>query len=239
MTIDEPPRKATVLHDSGWRRAGAIAALALGIGYIVIFFLYARVGVPPTTGEAWFDYLPGKTTAWWAILAVSVFTDFLFIPVTLALFLALSKVNRIAMVVATAFSALFIVLDLSVTWTHYASILILYGRYASAASDARRASLLAAADYASALLLSPLEVAYAIVTLSLGILVTALVMLQARLSKITAWLGVSTGILGIASLTGLGPAIIGNALFATAWLFAVAKMLYSSDPRSSAFIRGR
>lgn len=35
-------------------------------------------------GEAWFKYLPGKTTVWWAILGLSVLTDFLFLPVALA-----------------------------------------------------------------------------------------------------------------------------------------------------------
>jgi hypothetical protein len=36
----------------------------------------------------------------------------------------------------------------------------------------------------------------------------------------------ATGLLGIASLTGFSPIIIGNALFATAWLFFVGYRLY-------------
>ena len=51
-------------------------------------------------------------------------------------------------------------------------------------------------------------------------------MLRGAFNKITAYLGLATGILGILSLTGLSLIIIGNALFATAWLFFVAYRLY-------------
>ena len=206
-------------------RVGGAAALVIGIGYVVIFPLYAQVGVPPSSGEAWFRYLPGKTGVWWAILALSVFTDFLFVPVAFALYVALKRINQNAMLLAAALMGLFVVLDLAVTWSHYASILTLYSRYAVSADDGHRASYLAAADYASAMLTSPLEIVYAIVTLSSGILLTGFVMLRGTFSKITAYLGLATGVLGIASLTGFGPIIIGNALFATVWLFFVGYRL--------------
>jgi hypothetical protein len=81
-------------------RVGGAAALVIGIGYVVIFPLYAQVGVPPSSGEAWFRYLPGKTGVWWAILALSVFTDFLFVPVAFALYVALKRINQNAMLLA-------------------------------------------------------------------------------------------------------------------------------------------
>ena len=52
-------------------RWGGIAALLLAIGYVVIIPLFAWAGAPPATGEAWFRYLPGKTTVWWAIIWLS------------------------------------------------------------------------------------------------------------------------------------------------------------------------
>jgi len=95
-----------------WYRVGGIAALVLGVAYIIIIFLYAQVGAPPTGGgDAWFHYLHGKTTIWWAILGLSVLTDFLFVPVAFTLYLALKEANRNAMLLATAFMGLFIVLD--------------------------------------------------------------------------------------------------------------------------------
>jgi len=66
---------------------------------------------------------------------------------------------------------------------------------------------------------------YAIATLSSGILLTGFVMLRGAFNKTTAYLGLATGILVIASLSGLMLTIIGNALFATAWLFSVGYRL--------------
>ena len=226
MTLEETAVDTVGPGQKQWYRVGAVAALALGIGYIIIFPLYAYVGPPPSDGDAWFKYLSGKTTVWWAILGLSVFTDFLFVPVAFALYLALKGVNRYAMVLATAFVGLFVVLDLAVTWSHYASILTLYRNYSTATDDAHRAAYVAAANYASAMLMSPLEIVYAIVTLSSGILLTGFVMLRGVFNKVTAYLGLATGLLGIASLTGLGLIIIGNALFATVWLFFVGYGLY-------------
>ena len=44
-------------------------------------------------------------------------------------------------------------------------------------------------------------------------------MLRGAFGKITAYLGLATGILGIVSLMGTSLTMIGNALFATACLF--------------------
>src|SRR5262249_33024106 len=101
----------------------------------------------------------------------------------------------------------------------------LYHSYSSAALEAHRAAYVAAANYASAVLASPLEAVYAIVTLSFGILLIGLVMLRGVFNRITAYLGLATGILGILSLTGQSLAIIGNALFATVWLLFVGYRL--------------
>ncbi|PYX49192.1 MAG: hypothetical protein DMG76_37910 [Acidobacteria bacterium] len=188
--------------------------------------MYAHVGAAPIGGEAWFKYLPGKTTVWWVILGLSVLTDFLFVPVAFVLYLALKAINRNAMLLATAFVGLFVVLDLAVTWSHYASMLILYSNYSRATDDIQRAGYLAAANYASAILASRLEIVYAIVTLSFAILVIGFVMLGGVFNKITAYLGLATGILGIVSLAGLTLTIIMNALFATAWILVVGYRLY-------------
>jgi hypothetical protein len=226
MKIENLTVAAAEVDQKQWYRVGGIAAIAIGTAYIIIVFLYARVGAPPKGGEAWFQYLPGKTTTWWAILGLSVLTDFLFVPVAFALYLALREANRNAMLLATAFVGLFVALDLAVTWSHYASILVLYRNYSRATDAVQRTGYVAAAQYASAVLASPLEIVYAIVTLSFGILVTGFVMLRGVFNKITAYLGLATGILGIASLTGLSLTIIMNALFATVWILFVGHRLY-------------
>ena len=216
--------------DEKWLyRVGGISALVLGIAYIIIFPLFAHVGGPPSSGgELWLKYLEGKTTVWWAILGLSVLTDFLFVPVALSLYLALERVNRNAMLVATAFVGLFVVLDLAVTWTNYASLLTLSGLHAAATNEGQRAAYVAAANYASAVLASRTEVFYSIVDLSVGILIIGFVMLKGKgiFSKTTAYLGLAAGIFGVVSIAGFFVSIIINAVLTTVWVLFVGYRLF-------------
>ena len=210
----------------GMLRLGGVTALALGIGYLMIFPLYAQVGAPPTgDGEAWLSYLEGKTTVWWAILGLSVLTDLLFVPVGLSLYVALKSLNRNVMVLATAFVMLFVVLDLAVTWADYASLLTLSGHHSAATTEAQRAAYVAAAHGASSMLTSRLMVVYAIVVLSSAILMIGFVMLRGVFNRTTAYLGLATGVLGILSIGGLSVTIILNAVCATIWLLFVGTRL--------------
>src|SRR2546426_905853 len=95
----------------GLHRAGGISAIVLGMSYIVITALYVLGGVPPSETEEWLKHLSGRATAWWAILGLSVLTDFLFVPVALALYVALKRVNRNAVLVGTGLVVSFVALD--------------------------------------------------------------------------------------------------------------------------------
>jgi len=212
-------------------RVGGICALVLGIAYIITILLYAYVGAPPSGGEAWLKYLVGKTTLWWAILGLSVLTDLLYVPIAFSLYLALSRVARSAMLVATACVGLFTVLDLAVTWPNYASLITLSGHYAAATNDAQRAAYVAAANYAAAVLPFSLAV-YSILVLSLGILIIGLVMLKGNFSKSTAYVGVGTGIFGIVSVAGplfvsaLSVTIILTSILTIVWVLLVGYRFY-------------
>ena len=214
--------------DGTWLyRVGGICALLLGLGYVVTIPLYAHVGAPPSGGgEVWLSYLAGKTAMWWVILGLSVLTDLLYIPVALALYLALRGVSKNAMLVATAFVGLFVVLDLAVTWANFASLISLSGTYAAATTDAQRTGIVAAANYPSAVLASRLEVVYAIGILSFAILMIGLVMLKGLFGKVTAYVAVLTGISGIVSIAGVSAAVIINAVLATIWVLLVGLRLY-------------
>lgn len=219
--------------DGKWLyRVGGISALVLGIAYIVIIALYVPVGAPPSGAEARLTYLAGNTLVWWAILGLSVLTDFLFVPVALSLYLALKGFNKNVMLLATACVGLFVVLDLAITWTNYAALITLSGQYAAAANDAQRAVFVAAANYLSGVLESSLLGVYIILVPGVGILLTGLVMLKGIFSKTTAYLGVVTGILGIVSVVGpffvsaLGVTYIIASILTTAWVLFVGYRLY-------------
>ncbi len=72
-------------HESWMLRAGGISALVIGIGYLLIMVLFIPMGAPPSGAEAWLQYMGGNIGLWWAILGLSVLTDFLFVPVAFSL----------------------------------------------------------------------------------------------------------------------------------------------------------
>jgi hypothetical protein len=56
------------------------------VAYIIIIALYTLAGTPPVGGEAWLSYLAGKPTLWWAIIGISLLTNFCYLPVALSLY---------------------------------------------------------------------------------------------------------------------------------------------------------
>jgi hypothetical protein len=191
----------------------------------VIVILYSVSGSPPTSGEAWLNYLAGKTMLWWAIIGLSILTDLLLAPFALSMYLALRRVDRNLMLVATFFTGLFILLDLAVTWPNYSSLVSLSNSYAVTTDSTQRAAYTAAADYASAVLSSPTIPVYNTLTLSLGILITGIVMLKGVFRKSIGYLGILTGIVGSISVigawlvAGLGSAIIIASVLTLVWVF--------------------
>jgi hypothetical protein len=120
----------------------------------------------------------------------------------------------------------------AVTWPNYAALITLGGHYADATSDAQRSADVAAAQYPSALLTSTLEGIYSILMLSLGMLMIGLVMLNGVFAKVTAYIGVAAGALGIVSVAGpsivptWSSAVIGASARTTVWVVLVGFRLY-------------
>lgn len=227
MSVQTIKGNAVDLDGSWMYRVGGLSALAFGIAYIIIIALYVPMGAPPGGAEARLMYVAANTTTWWGIIGLSVLTDFLLVPVAFALYFALQGVNRSAMLLAVTFMGLFVVLDLSVTWTNYVVLTTLGENYTAAANDMQRAALVAAAAYPSAVLESGLLFVYNTLTLSIGILMTGLVMLRGRLGKSAAYLGVLTGIVGCAAVASSfvpGPwslTIILASALTTVWVLVV------------------
>ena len=215
----------------GLYRAGAVSAFVLGLSYVIITVLYVPGGAPPTEAEEWLTYLSARATAWWAILGLSVLTDFLFLPVALALYVALKRVNRNAILLGTGLLVSFVVLDLAVTWPSYSALLTLGGSYAAATSDAERAAIVAGAQSPTAVLTSALFGVYAILVPSVGILIIGLVMREGPFGSVAAWSGVISGVLGVVAVVGpfvargLGFAVVIASVLTTVWVFLVGYRL--------------
>jgi len=210
-------------------RAGGISALALGTAYIVITVLYLFGGALSGGAEEWLGHLAGHTNEWWAILVLSVITDFLFLPVAWSLYVSLKDRSKNAALAGAGFLALFVVLDLSVTWPNYAVLIDLSGKYAAAANDARLTAA-AAANYAFEVLSGKLFGVYTILVPSLGILILGSVMKDV-FGAAAAYLGIATGVMGIISVIGpffvpsLGMAAVVTSVLTLVWLLFVGRRL--------------
>ncbi len=221
------------LHPAGMDRIGGVAALFLAAGYVATMPLFAIVGAPPEGALARLEYHTTGTTAWWVIVALSVLTDLLFVPVAIALYTALRRLSQPAMLIATAFIATFVVLDLAVLWPAKVSMLTL-GEACGTATIEQRAMLVAAAGYPSTVLDSDLTAVYSVLTLGIGILGTSLVMLRGRFARATAIVGVTAGVVGIASVvettvTRTFPIlVVGASLLTIVWLVLVGRNLVQS-----------
>ncbi len=184
-------------------RAGGIAGLGIAAGYVAIIAVYAPMGAPPHDARPLLDYMAAHPGAWWAILALSVLTDLLFLPVAMALYLALQRQHRGAMLVAAACLALFAILDLAITWTNYAALLQLSVRYADAgAGAAQRSAIVAIAEYPAMIAFSKLLFCYNTLVPAIGVLTAGWVMRRGVFAKSTAWTGIATGVLGVWSVVG-------------------------------------
>ncbi|WOQ17663.1 hypothetical protein [Raineyella sp. W15-4] len=216
-------------------RSSGAAALAFAAAYVVIIALYVPLGAAPSDPLARLEYHGAHLGAWWAILTLSVLTDLLLIPVTVSAYARLAGSHRRTMTVAVAFVALFVVLDLAVTWTNYAAVLTLSDAYATA-DAAQRAAVVAAARYPASLLGSTLLFVYNSLTLSVGILITGLVMRRSGFRRPTGYLGIATGAVGVIAVVGslllpaIGSAIILASLLTLLWVAFVGVDLLRPAP---------
>ena len=204
-------------------RAGGASAIVLAVSYVLITGLYVNAGPIPTETVDWLTYLSRNESAWWAIVGLSVLTDLLYLPIALALYLALASVNRNAMLVGAGLLVLFVILDLAITWPNYAVLISLSGDYTAVTDDAQRAALIATAGYPTAILDSGLLGAYIILVPGLGVLVIGLVMLRSAFGRTTAYLGVATGLAAIVAVVG---PLVSAALATVAVLAAVLTLLW-------------
>jgi hypothetical protein len=193
-TVEE----AKIHVDPTWKgvyRAGGICMFVTGLLFIIGAVLSILLGPAPIGGEPYLRELAAHALLAQMNFGLFALTDFLLLPVVMALYLALKQINKNAMLVAAGLIALFIVLDLAITELNALTLVTLTQHYAAATSDTQRSAYVAAADYALATL--PLATFYSYVVSSVGFLIISIVMLKGVFSKLTAYVGIVASIEGI------------------------------------------
>ncbi len=208
-----------------------MSSLVNGVLYIIGTVLFLILGPFPTTGQAFLSYFAGHELLARVTFGILWLTDLMLVPIVLALYVALKGIGKNAMLVASGFVGLFIVLDLGVNILNSLSMVTLSESYAAATSATQRAAYVAAADYAAANLNVGLPI-YGFVVPGIGVLVTSLVMLRGIFSKPTAYVGMAAAILGIAGgisivIPPAGVLVVFSLIVFAIWLLLAGYRLYN------------
>ncbi|MFB3888482.1 MAG: hypothetical protein ACE14S_03260 [Candidatus Bathyarchaeia archaeon] len=218
------------IANSPWRSLYKIST-AFALTMVVIIFpiqIIAFSMAPlPTTAAGWFTLLQNNSLLGLLDLDVLIVVDqALLIPITIALYIALRRVNKPYMALATI-SGIVGAVIYSATNNAF-SMLYLSNQHAAATTDAQRAVFLAAGETAIATSLGTGWYVYNILG-SLALLIPAVVMLRSNIfSKATAYTGIVAGTTGLAFFVPTaGIAFLFVSAFALqVWFVLIARKLY-------------
>jgi hypothetical protein len=218
--------------DSSWRplyRAGAVAAGLAVVAYVAALAAYVATGEPSGSGgAAVLEHVNAHRTTYiirqllWLTPSLFLMVTFLAIAISLRL-----RDKNLALIAGTVSVASWAVsLASPTTGDGSLAMVRLSDRYADATTDAERAPFIASAE--TLIALNDTQVAIGVLQ-TLGILMISLLMLKGVFSSGLAWMGVATGITGIASeslrpVLGWAYSIYGILLFL--WLIWIALALW-------------
>ncbi len=180
--------------------SGIIIAAAYAFNSIA----FAVSGFPlPTEASGWVTYLEGKTNLWWGIIWLSIITNLLYLPFAHGLFELFKKSHKIQILVAQILFALFVFLELSLTWSNYPTIIELSQKYSLASVESQRLMILSVIEFASTEFQTPVTAFYTIVIPSLATILASYVMFKSKdFGKIIPSIGFISGICNIVSVWG-------------------------------------
>ena len=174
---------------------GGISLILIGVLYFVGMILSIVIGPPPSSSQAYMNAIAAHPVAAPINFTLFIVAHFLLIPAVFALYFVLRGVNKTAMLLAAALWGIFIVLDIGVTEMSSMALVTLSHSYVTATSETQQSAYLAAANYALATL--PLATLYSYVVSSIGLLITAVLMLRGPFMRAVALFGIGASVLGI------------------------------------------
>ena len=219
--------------DPAWEqlyRAGALSAAVAVVAYAAALVIVVTTSAPPTSGGAQvLEFIAAHRTIYVVRQLLWLTPSLLLMVVVLALAVAARRRSRSLAAIAGLIAATSWALSFAWPTTGDGSLamVLLSDRYAAASTPAARAPFVGGAEVLIALNDVPAVIG---VLQTLGILLISLMLLQGPLSAGVAWLGVTTGAIGLISeilrpILGWAYALYGLLLFA--WLIWVAIALWT------------
>jgi hypothetical protein len=224
-----------LVPDPSWRplyRVGAVAAGLAVVLYVVALVLFVVTPAPPSPasgGAAMLEHVVANRSVYIVKQVLWVAPNLLMMLVVLALAVAMASINKSYALAAGVIAVASWAVSFAWPTTGEGSLgmVVLGDRYASAAMEPERAAAVAGAELLLAL--NDLPAIILGVLQTFGILLLAALMVRGVVPKGLAWLGVVTGLTGVAAEAfrpwlGWAYAIYGLLLFA--WLIGIAVALW-------------
>lgn len=184
--------------DSRWHwlyKVAAMSALITAV-LIVVHMITYMIWPPPNTAIAYFKlFQDNALQGFLALDLLYVIDNILLIPILLALYVALRRTNEPFMLIAAALG--FMGIAALFASNPAASMHVLSGQYAAAATDAQRALFLAAGE-AMLAVFSGTAYHISLILGSVALVIIPIVMLQSKIfSKATAYMGILANALAL------------------------------------------
>ena len=178
---------------------GGVCLVLTWILFIIGFVLTIAQGSPPGTIEETLNSIAGQKMLYQAANWVFVLSDLFPIPAMLALYLALKEIKRTHALMATAIGLLGVTLAIGLRMGVH-TLSTLGPRYVAASSEAQRVVYVLAAELINGATDPGLMFANRL--LFGWTLIISIAMLSGVFGKGAAYLGIVTGIIGIAAIIG-------------------------------------
>ena len=227
LIINQIP--ASAAEDTQWKDLFSIAGVSTLIMVALIplqIIVYITWQIPESAIESFTLFQDNKLYGLLALELPYLISNVLSIPLYLALFIALRRVNQSVMAIATVLGLIAIAIIFSARPTF--DMLYLSDQFAATTTQAQRALLLAAGEAKLALIYGTAQQTHYVLG-SLALLLISIIMLRSnRFSKTTAYMGIIANLL----VFGLYVPVIGIYLsifsvfpFLTLWLILTALQL--------------
>ncbi len=181
-----------------------LSGIIIAIGYAFLPVAFAISGFPlPTDASGWVTYLEDKTNIWWWIIWLSIITNILYLPFSYGLYELLKKSYKNLIMLVCALFTLFVFLELSITWSHYPTIIELFQKYNLASSESQRLMILSAIEFSSTSFQTHVTAFYTIVIPSLATVLASYVMYKSKeFGRIIPLIGFISGSCNTVSVWG-------------------------------------
>lgn len=210
-----------------------ISGIIIGVGYIVITVLYSLAGFPlPEDAITWVSYLNGKFTLWWIIIWLSIITDILYVSFAYGIYELLKKSHPGLVLLSFSLFTLFMLLELSITWSRYPAILEIVSKYQASPDLELKSMYLASIEAISTEFQTVVTSFYMIFIPSLATIIASVALLKAKsVHRIIPFIGIISGSCNAISSIGghfskiLDNLVVAGSFLALFWFFGIGLAL--------------